>query len=133
MIAGIQLDNIAIEAGPEEPQLHYGESEFDLLMTSCSAVYCERIMLQRLISSVRIASYYEDDNPLDAETESPRNVAVINIKERHTAITAEEVSRKFGVGLDTARKMLKAMTQNGIRHAIHPLSRRYRTDIMQSK
>ena len=134
MVAGIQLDNLAIEAGrPEEPQLHFGESEFDLLMTSCSAVYCERVMLQRLIASVRIASYYEDDDPLDAETETPRNVAMVNMKERHTAITAEEVSRKFGIGLETARKTLKATTQNGIRHAIHPLSRRYRTDIMQSK
>jgi hypothetical protein len=29
--------------------------------------------------------------------------------------------------------MLKATTQLGIRHAVHPLSRRYRTDILQSK
>ena len=45
----------------------------------------------------------------------------------------EEVSRKFGVGLETARNTLKATTQHGIRHAEHPLSRRYRTDILQSK
>lgn len=47
---------------------------------------------------------------------------------RHSEITPEEVSKKFGVGLETAKDTLKVTTQRGIRHAVHPIHRRYRTD-----
>jgi hypothetical protein len=47
---------------------------------------------------------------------------------RHSIVNAEELSRKWGIGLETAKKTLKVTTQYGIRHAIHPLRRRYRTD-----
>jgi transposase len=49
------------------------------------------------------------------------------------ALSIEEASSKFGVGLETAQQTLKVTTQKGIRHAVHPLSRRYRTDIEQSR
>lgn len=49
-------------------------------------------------------------------------------EKRHSPITPEEVSQKFGIGLDTAKKTIQVTTQRGIRHAIHPLHRRYRTD-----
>jgi len=54
-------------------------------------------------------------------------------QERHSSVSPEELSRKFGCGIETARQTLKATTQRGIRHAVHPLSRRYRTDILQSR
>ena len=127
---------------PEEPQLHFGEAEYDILLASCSAVYSERTLIQRLVASVRVASCYEDDDNVILSNgdslskgagDAPRAMAAVDIRARHTALSAEEVSRKFGVGLDTARQTLKATTQLGIRHAVNPLSRRYRTDIMQSK
>ena len=61
------------------------------------------------------------------------SVSAISLNQRHTRVTAEEIARKFHCGLQTAQNTLKATTQMGIRHAIHPLSRRYRTDIMQSR
>ena len=81
-------------------------------------------------------AYYQknedDDSPMVGE-EGPRKMAMVNTRARHTELSVEEVSRKFGVGLETARKTLKATAQFGIRHAVHPLSRRYWTDVMQSK
>ena len=61
---------------PEEPQLQYGEAEYDLLLSSCSAVYSERNLIQRLVASVRVASCYEDDedNNLGEEAENEQQL-----------------------------------------------------------
>jgi hypothetical protein len=113
------LHTISVER-PEEPQLNFGEAEYDILLASCSAVYSERTLIQRLVASVRVASCYEDDGEslLYEETslsngagEVPRVMAAVDIRARHTAMSAEEVSRKFGVGLETARQTSKATTQ----------------------
>jgi len=36
-------------------------------------------------------------------------------------ISPETLSRQWGIGIDTVQKTLKAMTQAGICHVIHPL------------
>jgi hypothetical protein len=36
------------------------------------------------------------------------------------------------MGIDRSRQTIKVTTQQGIRSALHPLTRRYRTDLMQS-
>ena len=135
LIASVKIDPQTIGAErPEEPQLQFGEAEYDVLLASCSAVYSERTLIQRLIASVRVVSCYEDEeDSLMHEAAEPRKMAAVDIRARHTELSAEEVSKKFGIGIETARNTLKATTQHGIRHAMHPLSRRYRTDIMQSK
>jgi hypothetical protein len=136
IVANVQINNDTITTRPEEPQLSYGEAEYDILLASCSSVYSERTLVQRLVANVRVASWNDDEvlhTDEQQQDEPQRNVAAVDIRARHTAITAEEISKKFGVGLETARNTLKATTQLGIRHAVHPLSRRYRTDILQSK
>jgi hypothetical protein len=135
MVARVKIDMHTINTiQPEEPQLPFGEPERDILLASCSAVYCKWTMLQRLIASVQVASYIDDndDNNLTEEEERQQTVLAVDTRAQHTALSVEEVSRKFGIGLETARKTLKATTQYGIQHAVHPLSRRYQTDIMQS-
>jgi hypothetical protein len=115
----------------EEPQLHMDECEYDILLSSCSPVYSERTLMQRLIASVKVARCYNNEAAEEGKTNKKDvNVLAVDTRARHTELLAEEVSRKFGVGLETARKTLKATTQYRIRHAVHPLSRRYRTDII---
>ncbi len=46
----------------------------------------------------------------------------------YSKITAEELTGKWNIGIETARSTLKVTTQHGFRHAIE----RYRTDILQS-
>ena len=48
--------------------------------------------------------------------------------ERHSKVTPEELSRKWSVGLQTAKDTLRVLTQKGIRTAIHPMTRRVRVD-----
>ena len=47
---------------------------------------------------------------------------------RHGAVTPESLSRKWRIGLDSARATLRVTTQQGIRTAISPITRRYRVD-----
>jgi hypothetical protein len=49
---------------------------------------------------------------------------------RHCSVSAAELADKWDIGIDAAKQTLKVMTQLGIRHALHPLRRRYRTDYM---
>jgi hypothetical protein len=55
-------------------------------------------------------------------------VSFLGTKDRHSQVTAEEVARKFRCGIELAKQTLKTTTQRGVRHAIHPLHRRYRVD-----
>jgi hypothetical protein len=86
-------------------------------LTGLSTVYDESTMLQRMVSALNIL------------TQGRRSdVAYIGAKNRHTQVTAEEVTRKFQCGIETAKLTLKSTTQHGVRQAIHPLRRMYRVD-----
>jgi hypothetical protein len=58
----------------------------------------------------------------------PRNASYIGVRDRHSHVSVKEFARKFNCGIEASRQMLKATTQLGVRHAIHPLHRRYRVD-----
>ena len=48
--------------------------------------------------------------------------------ERHQRLSEHLVAERFGIGLERARATIRATTQKGIRSAIMPLSRMYKTD-----
>jgi hypothetical protein len=41
------------------------------------------------------------------------------------------LSKQWGIGLETAQRTLNVTTQLAIRQAIHPIQRRFRTEVMQ--
>ena len=95
--------------------------ETDAILLSVSSASCDEMMVPRLIASVKVATCIrEDETKVDSMMSN----------QRHSTVNAEELSRKWGIGLETAKKTLKVTTQFGIRHALHPLRRRYRTDPM---
>ena len=53
--------------------------------------------------------------------------------DRHTYVTAQDLSERWGISFPTATKTLKKTTQKFLRSAILPLSRRYRTDRVFSR
>ena len=79
--------------------------------------YNDATLLNRMIGNVRVATAYRDVN-----------VSFVGSKDRHSRKNAETVARRFRCGIETAQRTLKTTTQRGIRHAIHPLHRRYRVD-----
>ena len=48
--------------------------------------------------------------------------------ERHSSVTFENLSSKWNIGLETAKRILQVTTQQGVRTAVHPLHRRYWVD-----
>jgi hypothetical protein len=48
-------------------------------------------------------------------------------------VTPEELSRKWGVGFETAREMLKAAMQRGVLKGVHPLTRRCKMPELNAK
>jgi hypothetical protein len=48
--------------------------------------------------------------------------------ERHVEVSAEFLADRFGIGPKRAQRTLRVTTQRGVRSAIPPISRRYRTD-----
>jgi len=59
-----------------------------------------------------------------------RGTYAYDTRHRRPNLDPATLSRQWGIGLETAKNTLKCTTQAGIRHAIHPLTRRYRTDYM---
>ena len=97
-------------------------------LSEISSVYDERSFCQRMISAINVAFHARSREEDELNEKRRHNVSFVGSKHRHSRITAEEVARKFGCGLETAKKTLKATTQHGIRHALRPLHRRYRVD-----
>ena len=51
-------------------------------------------------------------------------------RERHRLHTAQSIAEMWNIGLQKAKQTIEASTQNGIRSALMPLTRRYRSDRM---
>ena len=64
----------------------------------------------------------------DALTGTNSTISATFTSERHSSVTFENLSRKWSIGLETAKKTLQVTTQRGVRTAVHPLHRRYRVD-----
>jgi hypothetical protein len=120
LMSSVKINQDTIQCNPNEPQSESDESETDRLLVGISSSLTLESMLPRILSSIRVATYLPD-NPQGDDT---RAVSSLGSKTRHSVVTAEERSRKWRVGINTARQTLKATTQRGIRTAVHPLTRR---------
>lgn len=92
-------------------------SETDNVLASISESLSPQIAAVRMIEEV----YY-------TKGLGPRQESEMVSKTRHSQITPEHLSRAWNIGIETAKKTLHVTTQRGVRHAIHPLHRRYRVD-----
>lgn len=101
----------------------------DRLLVTCSEALSAKAMAHRLISSIKIASEFEDEEePTEpTEEEERRSISSMTTRQRHSKVTPSEISIRFGCGLETAAKTIRATTQYGIRTATGPLTRRYKT------
>jgi len=70
--------------------------------------------MERMISSVHVST--------------TRHIEKLQSKTRHSKYEPEHVAAVFGVGIATAKDILAVTTQEGIWHAVTPLTRQYRVD-----
>jgi hypothetical protein len=101
----------------------WGQVESEL--GKLSATLNEKTFCKRLIGSVNVATAYRDD--IDEAIERRKGLSVLTT-DRHSKVGPEELSRKWNIGLQTAKDTLEVTTQHGIRTAVHPMSRRLRVD-----
>ena len=126
IVGKVKIDSAIVEK--ETALLASDESEFDILLNDCSSVYSEKVLTQKLIAAVKIASEYSS-----SEEPNEKKISAVGSEKRHSRATPEEIARKFGCGLEAGRKTLKATTNFGVRTATDAMTRRYRTNLMQMK
>ena len=101
------------------------ESSFDIAMRSISTAHCVDSLTKGVLSSSLIPP------PAPQTVLKPTDSALTS--DRHHPVTPASLSEKLGIGLQTAQRTIEHTTQLGIRSALQPLSRRYRTDIMSNR
>ena len=85
-------------------------------LSMISTALTDETLLPRIVSNVMI--------------DGLRNVFTAASKDRHSDISPESLSRKWNIGLRTAKQTLEKTLQQGIRSAVHPITRCYQTDVM---
>lgn len=93
-------------------------NEFDSKMAQISSVYNQNLLAERLLANakakqIQIGATYSD--------------------KRHHGSDPNLLARKWGIGVQRAKDTLKCTTQQNIRSAILPLTRRYRTDLVSQR
>jgi Reverse transcriptase (RNA-dependent DNA polymerase) len=95
----------------------------------------EDIFHSRLVASISVAA---DDGPgdgIDGHTDADvypvrnediRKLGKLSTTDRRSVLTPEVLSRRWGIGLETARRTLTATTQSGIRNVLMPGERKVR-------
>ena len=90
LVSGVQreMDN---QSKTHSPTLGYDEPcEYDALLSSCSPVFTERGLAEGLIATVQVNS----------ADHTSRGVSGLDIKQRHSRVTAEEVAKRFHCSID---------------------------------
>jgi len=98
----------------------------DPIALSISDAFDYRTLADRLVASVQIAS--SDRSMASVNSGDALGAKAVLSLDRHSKVSPEELSRKWGCGLETAKRTLKVTTQKGIRYAVQPVHRRYRVD-----
>ena len=87
------------------------ESDCSLLSVNGNT---EQLIIEQMMSSIH--------------TSLIQHMEKLQSKTRHSQFGPEHIATIFCVSLGTAKNILIVMTQKGIRHAVMPLTRRYRVD-----
>ena len=92
---------------------HHERYETDHILYSIDGI-TEQTLCERMIQSVNVYSKHR--------------VHAMQSANRHSVFSPEHVASIFNCGIGTAKDILAATTQKGIRHSVMPLNRRYRVD-----
>jgi len=106
-----------------------GDGDVEPGLSQISCVYSFSAMAENLHE---IYSVHGERSISATITDVPSQRTFIS-KERHSAVTAEQLSERWNIGLAQSKQTLRVTTQRGVRSAILPLSRRYRTDRMYNQ
>ena len=69
----------------------------------------------------------DDEEPNIMDSTETRDIAAIPRGDPHSQIMPENLAKRWHIGLDAAKRMMKVTTQLGVRSLVHPAQRRFRT------
>jgi hypothetical protein len=125
LISSVRRGMVDVEVFPDEPQVRMSRAfaESDALLASVLSALTNETMYPRLVAAVRVHN-------ADRTDESRQMGSAIVSDRRHSVVSAEELAKKWRIGINTAKLTLKATTQFGLRHALHTIHPCYRTEHM---
>ena len=109
-----------VEEGMYSARIKATSCIFDLSKPDFDTRSISQIISERLIAEVNV-----EVDELSPDVPLPKTFAT---SKRHSGISAQELSDRWFIGLAQAYETIKVTTQNFIRSAVLPLSRRYRAD-----
>ena len=122
----IVLDERLVSAVSTKPRASFQEDEGgEEPLFSLTSMH-RRICSMSIIPEVSLVR----DERIDTGATDVTLPSTFQSSERHSNVTAQDLSDCWGIGLGAATKTLAKTTQRFLRSAILPLSRRYRTDRM---
>ena len=106
----------------------YGDQETFEVVPQPPELYDEEHFVERMIVSINVASDDFDGDGLSGHrdcdlfesTDEQREIFALSTDEKRSVITKETLARRWGIGLDTAQRTLRVMTQRGVRTFLHP-------------
>jgi hypothetical protein len=96
-----------------------GDGNFEPGLSQISCVYSLSAMAESLHEMYSVSSEWSISATI---IDVPSQRTFIS-KERHSAVTAEQLSKRWNIGLAQSKQTLWVTTQRGVRSAILPLSR----------
>ena len=103
----------------------FDEVETDVDVFNLNRV-TRKISSMHIVDESKILTYEKDFTP----TSDTPVLHTFQSTNRHSDVSAQDISERWGISLAQAAKTLKATTQKFLRSATLPLSRRYRADRM---
>ena len=124
-VGGLRYVSTVISA-PNQNYIEQDETIFDLNK------------INRKIASMKVTQSMPAQKKLERSNIDPgsSDVPLINTFQssaRHTDVSPQELSERWGISIATATNTLKKTTQKFLRSAVLPLSRRYRADRVFSR
>ena len=114
----INIVESRVPCAPPTIQCRYesGIHEFDRAMANFPSGLAQDLIVEILISKVRV--------------KRTRRGFATHTDKRHHGISADLLAIKWGVGIYKSKRTLQLKTQDNVRSALKPLTRRYRTDFL---
>jgi ribosomal protein S25 len=72
---------------------------------------------------INLSTAYDDINIIEESSQ----IFATNSSQRTSRVTPEKLAQRWGIGVNTAKLTLKFTTQKGVRYAIGPPEKRFRT------
>ena len=90
-------------------------------------------VIDSILSSISLHPRQMKQIIINRHGQKARSVHAIDTKPKRSRVNAEQLAKRWRISYDTAKNTLSASTQNNLRMPVHPITRRFRTDLSTLK